>query len=293
MRSVLRTSVLGVTAVLASGLAPAPAPAQTSPLPPLDALRFAQMKDAKAERVSSSSPNPDSNNDSKQPDPGRDADARGPRGPGRRHAHLADDRGQRVRLAAPDAAAGVLRRERGAVGRRAGRRLLRRRPRVRALGEVGDDPRQLRRAGAQQLLADALREVLPHHADERRPAPASITSTTTSTGRRSRRFRRTRSTSTPGTSRSCRRRRQRKLYTFLDVKGRGFYAGTVLSTSSSPRPAGSARATSASTSTARRSRRSVGTGSEDYFNDAWGLHVVDGPYTGVTVADGDGPRAPA
>ncbi len=32
----------------------------------------------------------------------------------------------------------------------------------------------------------------------------------------------------------------------------------------------------------------IGTGSEDYFNDAWGLHVVDGPYTGVTVADGTG-----
>ena len=31
-----------------------------------------------------------------------------------------------------------------------------------------------------------------------------------------------------------------------------------------------------------------GTGSEDYFNDAWGLHVVDGDYTGVTVADGEG-----
>ena len=31
-----------------------------------------------------------------------------------------------------------------------------------------------------------------------------------------------------------------------------------------------------------------GTGSEDYFNDAWGLHVNDGPYYGVTVAEGTG-----
>ena len=31
-----------------------------------------------------------------------------------------------------------------------------------------------------------------------------------------------------------------------------------------------------------------GTGSEDYFNDAWGLHVNDAPYYGVTVAEGTG-----
>jgi hypothetical protein len=31
-----------------------------------------------------------------------------------------------------------------------------------------------------------------------------------------------------------------------------------------------------------------GTGTEDYFNDAWGLHVNDGPYYGVTVAEGTG-----
>jgi hypothetical protein len=29
-----------------------------------------------------------------------------------------------------------------------------------------------------------------------------------------------------------------------------------------------------------------GTGTEDYFNDAWSLRVADGPYTGVPVADG-------
>ena len=31
-----------------------------------------------------------------------------------------------------------------------------------------------------------------------------------------------------------------------------------------------------------------GTGSEDYFNDAWGLHVNEGLYNGVTVAQGTG-----
>ena len=31
-----------------------------------------------------------------------------------------------------------------------------------------------------------------------------------------------------------------------------------------------------------------GTGTEDYFNDAWSFRVTDGPYAGVTVADGTG-----
>jgi len=74
-------------------------------------------------------------------------------------------------------------------------------------------------------------------------------------------------------------------YEFLKVRGRGHYVGTVLSVvqaeagwfgegddhfwvDGEPYPA------------------IEGTGSEDYFNDAWGLHVDDGPYYGVTVADG-------
>ncbi len=135
------------------------------------ACSFAQMKDAKAERVLLVEPDPASNNDSKHPIPGETIIARGPSGPGRRDAHLADDRRQRVRVAAPDAAARVLRRELRAVGRRAGGRLLRRRPRVRAVGQVRDGPHTLRRPRAQRLLADAVREVLPHHADQRGPPP--------------------------------------------------------------------------------------------------------------------------
>ncbi|MET0619062.1 MAG: hypothetical protein ABW056_02220, partial [Thermoanaerobaculia bacterium] len=68
-------------ALVFTALAALPALAQQTPLPPLDALAFAQMKDAKAERVSSSSPNPGSNNDSKQPIPGETivlADLQGP-----------------------------------------------------------------------------------------------------------------------------------------------------------------------------------------------------------------------
>ncbi len=74
-------------------------------------------------------------------------------------------------------------------------------------------------------------------------------------------------------------------YEFLNVKARGHYVGTVLSVvqaeagwfgegddhfwvDGEPKPS------------------IEGTGSEDYFNDAWGLHVDDGPNYGVTVADG-------
>jgi hypothetical protein len=75
-------------------------------------------------------------------------------------------------------------------------------------------------------------------------------------------------------------------YEFLNVKGRGHYVGTVMSVVQAEagwfgegddffwvdgqRPA------------------IEGTGSEDYFNDAWGLHVNDGPHYGVTVAEGTG-----
>ncbi len=75
-------------------------------------------------------------------------------------------------------------------------------------------------------------------------------------------------------------------YEFLNVKGRGHYVGTVMSVVQAEagwfgegddyfwvdgqRPA------------------IEGTGSEDYFNDAWGLHVNDGPLYGVTVAEGTG-----
>ena len=101
----------------------------------------------------------------------RDDRPRRPPGPGRDHAHLGHDRRQRVRLAEAPAAARLLRRQPGAERRRADRRLLRGRPRLRGQGEVADDRRQLRRARAQQLLADAVPQVLPRHRDERGTAP--------------------------------------------------------------------------------------------------------------------------
>ena len=75
-------------------------------------------------------------------------------------------------------------------------------------------------------------------------------------------------------------------YEFLNVQGKGHYVGTVMSVVQAEagwfgegddyfwidghRPS------------------IEGTGTEDYFNDAWGLHVNVGPYYGVTVAEGTG-----
>jgi hypothetical protein len=74
-------------------------------------------------------------------------------------------------------------------------------------------------------------------------------------------------------------------YDFLRVKGEGFYVGTVLNAvqvaagwfgegddlfyvDGNPKPV------------------IEGTGTEDYANDAWSFRIGEGPYTGVTVADG-------
>ena len=78
-----------------------------------------------------------------------------------------------------------------------------------------------------------------------------------------------------------------KPYTFLDVKGRGFYVGTVLSVVQAE--AGWFGEGDEHFFVDGEKTASIeGTGSEDYFNDAWGLHVEDGPYTGVPVAEGTG-----
>ena len=75
-------------------------------------------------------------------------------------------------------------------------------------------------------------------------------------------------------------------YEFLNIKGTGHYVGTVMSVvqtqvswfgegddlfyvDGSPKP------------------QILGTGSEDYFNDAWGLRDSDGPWTGTPIAEGE------
>jgi D-arabinan exo alpha-(1,3)/(1,5)-arabinofuranosidase (non-reducing end) len=78
-----------------------------------------------------------------------------------------------------------------------------------------------------------------------------------------------------------------KPYVFLDVNGRGFYVGTVLSVVQAE--AGwFGEGDDHFFVDGEKTASIQGTGSEDYFNDAWGLHVEDGPYTGVPVAEGTG-----
>jgi hypothetical protein len=77
------------------------------------------------------------------------------------------------------------------------------------------------------------------------------------------------------------------LYEFLNVKGKGHYVGTALSVVQAE--AGWFGEGDEFFWVDGAKKPSIeGTGSEDYFNDAWGLHVNDGPYYGVTVAEGTG-----
>ena len=78
-----------------------------------------------------------------------------------------------------------------------------------------------------------------------------------------------------------------KPWVFLDTQGRGFYVGTVLSVLQAE-PAWFGEGDDMFYVDGEKVASIQGTGSEDYFNDAWGLHVVDGDYAGVTVADGEG-----
>jgi hypothetical protein len=75
-------------------------------------------------------------------------------------------------------------------------------------------------------------------------------------------------------------------YEFLNVKGRGHYVGTVMSVVQAE--AGWFGEGDEYFWVDGQRPSIEGTGSEDYFNDAWGLHVNTGPYYGVTVAEGTG-----
>jgi hypothetical protein len=75
-------------------------------------------------------------------------------------------------------------------------------------------------------------------------------------------------------------------YEFLRVTGKGHYVGTVMSVVQAE--AGWFGEGDDFFWIDGRRPAIEGTGTEDYFNDAWGLHVNDGPHYGVTVAEGTG-----
>src|SRR5262249_19695810 len=78
-----------------------------------------------------------------------------------------------------------------------------------------------------------------------------------------------------------------KPYPFLEVKGRGFYVGTVLSVVQAE--AGGLGGGGGHFYVGGEEEASVeGTGAGGQVKRAWGLHVEEGPYFGVPVAEGTG-----
>jgi hypothetical protein len=81
-------------------------------------------------------------------------------------------------------------------------------------------------------------------------------------------------------------------YTIADIEGRGHYVGTVLSVVQN-RTGWWGEGDDLWYVDGEKVASIQGTGSEDYFNDAWSFRVSDGPYYGVTVAEGGGTGARA
>jgi hypothetical protein len=78
-----------------------------------------------------------------------------------------------------------------------------------------------------------------------------------------------------------------KNYTILDVRGAGHFAGSVLNIIQT-QIGWFGEGDDLFYVDGEKAPRIEGTGSEDYFNDAWGLRVSDGPWTGIPVAEGEG-----
>ncbi|MBI4889038.1 MAG: DUF2961 domain-containing protein, partial [Acidobacteria bacterium] len=76
-------------------------------------------------------------------------------------------------------------------------------------------------------------------------------------------------------------------YPILDIQGRGHYVGTVFSVVQN-QPGWFGEGDEFFYVDGNPKASIEGTGTEDYFNDAWSLRVANGPYTGVPVAEGTG-----
>ncbi len=76
-------------------------------------------------------------------------------------------------------------------------------------------------------------------------------------------------------------------YEILSVKGRGQYVGTVFSVVQN-QPGWFGEGDEHFFVDGEKRPSIEGTGTEDYFNDAWSFRLSDGLYTGVPVADGTG-----
>ena len=75
-------------------------------------------------------------------------------------------------------------------------------------------------------------------------------------------------------------------YAFLDIKGSGHYVGTVMSVVQT-QVSWFGEGDDLFYVDGAKKPQILGTGSEDYFNDAWGLRDSGGPWTGTPVAEGE------
>jgi hypothetical protein len=75
-------------------------------------------------------------------------------------------------------------------------------------------------------------------------------------------------------------------YEFLNIKGTGHYVGTVMSVVQT-QVSWFGEGDDLFYVDGSTKPQILGTGSEDYFNDAWGLRDSDGPWTGTPIAEGE------
>jgi HEAT repeat protein len=78
-----------------------------------------------------------------------------------------------------------------------------------------------------------------------------------------------------------------QLFTLLNINGTGHYVGSVLNIIQT-QMGWFGEGDDVFYVDGEKVPRSEGTGTEDYFNDAWALRVSDGAWTGVPVAEGEG-----
>ena len=260
--------------------------AQSSVVGPVDPLRFSQLKDFVAGRSSSNNPDPNSNDDSKRPIPGETVTLADLEGPGIvTHIWLtiaANEYGWprllRLRVyydGSPEPSVDAPVGDFFAVGHGFERPVKSLMVRNSSDGRARNSywPMPFRKSCRITITNEGRRRVanLYFHVDweKHKELPAD-------TAYFHARYRQELPAPADG-----------RPYVFLDVKGRGFYVGTVLSVVQAE--AGWFGEGDDHFFVDGEKKASIeGTGSEDYFNDAWGLHVEDGPYTGVPVAEGTG-----
>jgi hypothetical protein len=262
------------------------APAQESVVGPVDPLRFSQLKDFIAKRSSSNNPDPDSNDDSKRPIPGETVTLADLEGPGIvTHVWItvaANEYGWprllRLRVyydGSPEPSVDSPLGDFFAVGHGFERPVRSLMVRASSDGRARNSywPMPFRKSCRITVTNEGRRRVanLYYHVDweKVKELPAG-------TAYFHARYKQALPAPADG-----------RPYVFLDVQGRGFYVGTVLSVLQAE--AGWFGEGDDHFFVDGEKKASIeGTGSEDYFNDAWGLHVEDGPYTGVPVAEGTG-----